>query len=44
MLLEFGAPTESVYPYISNNYGGSTVGYSATAGICDRADVSQWVS
>ena len=43
MLLEFGAPTEDVYPYISNNYGGSTLGYETTPGICDRADTSAWV-
>ena len=44
MLLEFGAPTEDVYPYISNNHGGSTAGYQNTAGICDRADTSAWIS
>ena len=42
MLIEFGMPTESAYPYISASYG-SVAGSETTVGICDRSDTSTWL-
>ena len=43
MAIQYGLPLETTFPYISNNYGGSTVGFETTPGICDWSDTSAWV-
>lgn len=43
MAVQYGIPLETTFPYVSSNYGGSTVGFETTAGICDWADTSAYI-